>query len=345
MPPIRKTTADGILESGVIHIYFRRAAKTMLRVIAIVPLVLAGWLAHAAYPEKPIRMVVISAPGGTTDILARLLAQQMGTGLGQQVVTDNRPGGGGIISAEITARANPDGYTLLYTHTSFSVLPSLHKKLPYDPVRDFTPVSLFAVFPGVLIVNNVLPVKSVRELIDLAKSQPGKLNYASGTTGATAHLSGELLKSMADINIVNVPYKGTGAQLAAVISGEVQMTFASMPAALPHIRAGRMRALALGSARRSPALPDLPTVAEAALPGFDVSAWNGILAPRGAPRATIDRLNQELRRIAQIPEIRDRAAAQGAELVTNTPTEFAIYIKAQIAKWAKVVKFAGVRAD
>ena len=317
----------------------------MLRTLALIPLVLAGQLVLAAYPDKPIRMVVISAPGGTTDILSRLLAQQMGEGLGQQVVTDNRPGGGGIIAAEITARANPDGYTLLYTHTSHSVLPSLHKNLPYDAVRDFTPVSLFAIFPGVLIVNNAVPVKSVRELIELARSQPGKLNYASGTTGATTHLSGELLKSMAHISIVNVPYKGTGAQLATVIGGEVHMTFASMPAALPHVRAGRVRALAVGSAKRSPALPDLPTMAETALPGFDVSAWNGILAPRGTPRAIVDRLNQELRRIVQVPEVRERAAAQGAELVTSTPGEFAVYINGQIAKWAKVVEFAGVRAD
>ncbi|HSN41471.1 MAG TPA: tripartite tricarboxylate transporter substrate binding protein [Burkholderiales bacterium] len=317
----------------------------VLTVLVLTPLLPAGEAALAAYPDKPIRMVVISAPGGTTDILSRMLAQQMGERLGQQVITDNRPGGGGIISAEITARANPDGYTLLYTHTSYSVLPSLHKKLPYDPVRDFAPVSLFAIFPGVLIVNNAVPVMSVKELIALAKSQPGKLNYASGTTGATAHLSGELLKSMAGINIVNVPYKGTGAQLAAVIGGEVQMTFASMPAALPHIRAGRVRALAVGSAKRSPALPDLPTVAETALPGFDVSAWNGILAPRGTPRAIIDRLNQELRRITRLAEVRERAAAHGAELVTSTPGEFAAYLKAQIAKWAKVVGFAGVRAD
>jgi len=327
------------------HIHVRLTINTALRALALIPLVLAGGTALAAYPDKPIRMVVISAPGGTTDILSRMLAQQIGEGLGQPVVTDNRPGGGGIISAEITARANPDGYTLLYTHTSYSVLPSLHKKLPYDPVRDFAPVGLFAIFPGVLIVNNAVPVKSVKELIALAKSQPGKLNYASGTTGATAHLSGELLKSMAGISIVNVPYKGTGAQLAAVLSGEVQMTFASLPAALPHVRAGRVRALAVGSAKRSPALPGLPTVAETALPGFDVSAWNGILAPRGTPRVIVDRLNQELRRIVQLPEVRERAAAQGAELVTSTPGEFAAYIKAQIAKWAKVVESAGVRAD
>lgn len=329
----------------VIYTHVQLFIHNVLRALALIPLVLAGGAAFAVYPDKPIRMVVISAPGGTTDILSRLLAQPMGAGLGQQVVTDNRPGGGGIIAAEITARANPDGYTLLYTHTSHSVLPSLHKKLPYDTVRDFAPVSLFAIFPGVLIVNNAVPVKSVKELIELAKAQPGKLNYASGTTGATAHLSGELFNYMAGISIVNVPYKGTGAQLTAVVSGEVHLTFASMPAALPHVRSGRVRALAVGSAKRSPTLPDLPTVAETALPGFDVSAWNGILAPRGTPRAVVDRLNQELHRIIQLPEIRKRAAAQGAELVASTPDEFSAHIKAQIAKWAKVVEFAGMRAD
>jgi tripartite-type tricarboxylate transporter receptor subunit TctC len=306
---------------------------------------LAPSAVHAAYPDRAIRMVVISAPGGTTDILSRALAQQLSDGLGQQVVIDNRPGGGGIISAEIAARANPDGHTILYTHTSFSVVPSLHKKLPYDPIRDFSPVSLFAIFPGVLIVNNALPAKSVQELIALAKSQPGKLNYAAGTTGATAHLSGELFKSMAGVDIVHVPYKGTGGQLAAVVSGEVQMTFASLPAALPMVRAGRVRALAVGAARRTPVLPDLPTVAEAALPGFDVSAWNGVLAPRATPVPVIKRLNQEVRRIAQLSATNERAASQGAELSTTTPEAFTAFIKAQIAKWKQVVDFAGIRPD
>lgn len=308
-------------------------------------LAVAALQTHAAdgYPSKAIRLVVISAPGGTTDVLARVIAQHMTESFGQPVVTDNRPGGGGIIASEITAKSNPDGYTLLYAHTAYSVLPSLHQKLSYHPVQDFAPVSLTALFPNLLIANNALPASSAKELIALARAQPGKLNYAAGTTGGTAHLAGELFKSMAGVNIVHIPYKGTGLQITAVISGESHVTFATLPAALPHVKAGRVRALAVAAARRSPALPDLPTVAESALPGFDVSAWNGILGPRGTPPATVDRLNRELHRIVAIPEVRERALAQGAELMANTPEQFASHIKAEIAKWSKVVKSAGIR--
>lgn len=295
-----------------------------------------------AYPDRPVRLVVISAPGGTTDIMSRMLAQQLGENLGQQVVIDNRPGGGGIISAEIVAQSSPDGHTLLYTHTSFSVIPSLHKKLPYDTLNSFERISLFALFPGVLLVNNNLPVKNVRELIALARAQPGKLNYAAGTTGATAHLSGELFKSMARVNIVHIPYKGTGGQLTSLVSGETQMTFASLPAALPFVKTNRARALAVGSAKRSPALPDIPTVAESGLPGFDVSAWNGVMAPRGTSAAIVDKLNHEMKRVSEMADVRKRADAQGAELTTSTPREFTTYLQSQIAKWANLVRASGM---
>jgi tripartite-type tricarboxylate transporter receptor subunit TctC len=305
----------------------------------------AGEPSSPAYPTKPIRLVVISPPGGSTDLLARLAAQHLGDALGQQVVVDNRAGAGGIVGAEIVASSSPDGHTLLWTHTSHTVLPSLHAKLPYDTLKDFAPVSPVVLFAGVLIVNNALPAKSVKELIALAKAQPGRLNYSAGTTGASAHLSGELLKLMAGVNIVHVPYKGTAAQLASVISGETQMTFATIPAALPHVKAGRVRALAIGSAKRSSVFPDLPTVAEAALPGFDVTAWNGILAPSRTPATVISRLNAEIHRLSQLPEARDRAAAQGAELAWQTPPEFGAYLAAQIRKWSRVVKAAGIRPD
>ena len=309
-------------------------------------LILAPALAAAqSYPSKPIRVVLLGSPGGSTDLLARAYAQHMSQSMGQQVVVDNRPGGGGIIAAEITAKADPDGHTIYWTHTSHTVLPSLQAKLPFHPLKDFQPISLVALFPGVLVVNNALPVKSVKDLIALAKSQPGKLNYSAGTTGASAHLSGELFKLMAGINIVHVPYKGTAAQLASVVSGEVQMTFASLPAAIPHVQGGRVRALAIGSAKRSPALPDLPTVSEVALPGFDVNAWNGVIAPRRTPAPVVTRLNRELARVAQMPEMKERAAGQGAELVASQPDEFATYLAAQIDKWSKVVKAAGIRAD
>lgn len=296
----------------------------------------------AAYPDRPIRMVVISAPGGTTDIMSRMLAQAMGEGFGHQVIIDNRPGGGGIVSAEIVSQAVPDGHTILYTHTSFSVMPSLHKKLPYDTIKSFERVSLFALFPGVLLVNNNLPVKNVKELIAYAKARPGKVNYAAGTTGASAHLAGELFKSMAGINIVHVPYKGTGAQLMSVAGGETEMTFATVPAALPIVKTNRARAIAVGSAKRSTAMPDTPTVAESGLPGFDISAWNGVMAPRGTPPAIIDRLNREMKRVIRLADIKNRAAAQGAELTTTTPQEFTNHLQVEIAKWSKLVRESGM---
>ena len=296
----------------------------------------------AAYPDRPIRMVVISAPGGTTDIMSRLLAQAMGEGLGQQVIIDNRPGGGGLISAEIVSQSVPDGHTILYTHTSFSVMPSLHKKLPYDTVKSFERVSLFALFPGVLLVNNNLPIKNVQELIAYAKARPGKVNYAAGTTGATAHLSGELLKSMAKIDIVHVPYKGTGGQLTSIVAGETHFTFASVPAALPFVKGGRARAIAVGSLKRSVALPDIPTVAESGLPGFDVNAWNGVMLPRGASSAIIERLGREMQRVITLADMKDRAAAQGAELTWTTPQGFTTYLNGQVAKWGKLVRESGL---
>ena len=290
-------------------------------------------------------MIVISAPGGSTDILSRGVGRALTESMGQTIVLDNKPGGGGIIATETVAKAPPDGYTILMSNTSHSVLPSLHAKLPYDPLKDFAPVSLVALTHSLLLVNPALPVKSVRELIELARAQPGKLNYASGTTGASAHFGAELLKLMAKVNIVQVPYKGTAGQLTALIAGEVQMSFVTMPSALPHINAGRLRVLAIGSPRRSPTLPDVPTVAESGLPGFDIGAWNGILAPARTPPAIVARLNAEIVKMTNDPVTKEHASSQGAELVSDTPQEFAVYIKAQIARFAQVVKATGMRAD
>jgi tripartite-type tricarboxylate transporter receptor subunit TctC len=305
--------------------------------------------AHAAiaqpYPNKPIRMIVISAPGGSTDILSRTLANSMTNTLGQNIVLDNKPGGGGIIATETTAKAPPDGYTILMSNTSHSVLPSLHKKLPYDPIRDFAPVSLVALTHSLLLVTPSLPVKNVKELLDLARAQPGKLNYASGTTGASAHFGAELLKLMGKVNIVQVPYKGTAGQLTALIAGEVQMSFVTMPSALPHVQSGRLRAIAIGSPRRSPTLPDLPTVAESGLPGFDIGAWNGILAPAGLPAPIMSKLNAAIVKMTHDPVAKEHASGQGAELTSMSPQEFTAYIKTQIARFAEVVKATGMRAD
>lgn len=308
-------------------------------------LALAAGAPAQPYPNKPIRMIVVSPPGGSTDLLARTLGKSFTDGLGQNVVLDNKPGGGGIIASETTARAAPDGYTILMTNTSHSVLPSLHTKLPYDPIKDFAPVGLVALTHSLLLVNPSVPVKNIKELIALAKAQPGKLNYASGTTGASAHFGAELLKLMAGVNIVQVPYKGTAAQLTALLAGEVQMSFVTMPSALPHVNAGRLRVLAIGSPKRAASLPDVPTVAESGLPGFDIGAWNGILAPAHTPPAIVNRLNAEIARMAQNPEAKERAANQGVELVGDTPQEFTAYIKTQIARFAKVVKATGMHAD
>src|SRR4051812_21423671 len=344
-------TASGTSRSWATHVNCARCCKRKRSFVSA-----AGYLALASvafissacaqsYPNKPIRMIVISAPGGSTDILSRGVGKALTDSLGQTIVLDNKPGGGGIIATETLAKAPPDGYTILMSNTSHSVLPSLHAKLPYDPIKDFAPVSLVALTHSLLLVNPQLPVKSVKELIDLARAQPGKLNYASGTTGASAHYGAELLKLMAKVNIVQVPYKGTAGQLTALIANEVQMSFVTMPSALPHIAAGRLRVLAIGSPRRSPTLPDVPTVAESGLPGFDIAAMNGILAPARTPPAIIARLNAEIVKMVKDPATREHAASQGAELVANTPQEFGVYIKEQIARFARVVKATGMHAD
>jgi tripartite-type tricarboxylate transporter receptor subunit TctC len=288
--------------------------------------------AHA-WPDKPIRMVAVSAPGGSTDLLARLYASRLGALLGQQILIDNRAGGGGMIASELVARSPADGHTLLFTHTSHSVLPSMHSRLPYDPFDDFSPIGLVALTHSVLLVAPGVQARSVKELIEQARARPGQMNY------------GALFKLMAKVDIVHVPYKGTGAQLAALLGNEIQMSFSTVPAAMPHIQAGRLRTLGVGSPNRAPALPDVPTVSEAGLPGFDVSAWNGVLGPARTPVAIVNRINRELAEIARQPETRERAAAQGTDLVSGTPQEFAAYIKSQIAKWSKVVRAANIQPD
>lgn len=306
---------------------------------------ISGTVFAQSYPVKPIRLVVVSAPGGTTDALARAFSQRLADNLGQAVVVDNKPGGGGVIAAETVARAAPDGYTLLFANLAQSLMGTLHSKLTFDPLRDFTPVAFMGLTNSVLVTNINLPVKSVQELIAYAKARPNALNYAGGTTGATAHLSGELFKLMTGVSITHVPYKGTAAAITALIAGEVQMAFLSLPPCVPLIQGGRLRGIAIGSSRRSAAVPDLPTVAESGLPGFDVSAWNGILAPRGLPRPLVIRLNREFNRIVENPEVREKALAQGTDLESQTPEEFGAFLVAQTAKWTKVAKAANMRAD
>lgn len=312
--------------------------------------VVAAWLGIGAaaapaddYPNKPIRMLVISSASGSTDIIARITAKVLSEGLKQQVVLDNRPGGGGIIASEILVTARPDGYTVLMSNTSHSVQPHLHAKLPYDPVKDFAPVGLVAVTHSLLTINPALPVASVKELIAYAKVQAGKLNYASGTNGSSAHLGMELFKLMAGVNIVRVPYKGTAENVNALIAGEVQVAIVTLPAALPHVSSGRLRALAIGGPTRTPRLPDVPPLAEV-LPGFDIGTWNGILAPVRTPPRIVARLNSEIRNMSQNAEARELAATQGATLMHTTPEAFALYLREQIERYGKVARATGLRA-
>ena len=297
------------------------------------------------YPNRPIRFVVPLAAGGATDIAARLFGQKLANAFGQQVVVDNRPGEGGIIGAELAAKAAPDGYTLMMASISHTVLPSMYKKLPYDIVKDFAPVSMLVAFPFLLLVHPSLPAKSVKEFIALAKAKPGQINYASGGNGSTAHLSAELFKSMTGINVVHVPYKGTAPALIGFLAGEAGLAFYSASATLPHVKAGRLRALATTGERRSPALPDLPTVAEAGVPGFETGSWAGVLTPAGTPRFIIAKLHGELTRILQLPEAKERLAAIDFEPVGNTPDAFGAIIRKEVVRWAKVVKESGAKVD
>jgi len=320
-----------------------------MKLVAICALLVAALAAeHAAaqaYPAKPLRMIVAQSAGGNADIVARAVGQKLAAALGQPVVIDNRGGGGGIIAADMVVKAPPDGYTLLLASSAFGVTPSLQQKLPYDPLRDLAPITLVASAPNILVVHPAQPLKSVRELVAYARANPGKLNFGSSGNGGSTHLAGELFKLMAGIDIVHVPYKGAAPALVDLLAGNVQLMFASMPSAITHVRAGRLRALAVTGARRSAAAPELPTVAETGLADFETSAWQGMFAPAATPRAIITRLHSEVARAVNLPDLKERLTAEGAEPVANTPEDFAAYLRRELPKWAKVVKAAGIRAD
>lgn len=294
------------------------------------------------YPTKPIRIIVAYTPAGTTDILARAIGQKMTENWGQPVIIDNRPGANGNIGTEIAARATPDGYTILMaTAATHSINNTLYKKLNWDAVRDFAPIGLVAIVPNLLVVNNALPVKNVKELIAHARANPGKLNFGSPGTGATAHLSMELLQAMTGTKMVHVPYKGSAGVLADVTAGQISLSMDNMPVYLPQAKAGRIRALAVSSDTRSPAAPDLPTVGES-VPGFSAASWFGLAAPKGTPKAIVDKLSAEAARILRLPDVNERLSGLGAQPVGGTPAEFAAFIKSETVKWAKVIKDAGV---
>ena len=297
------------------------------------------------YPSKPIRILVGFPPGGNSDFVARAVGRGLGELWGQQVIVDNRPGAGGNVAAEIVAKSPADGHTLLLGVFAHAVNPSLYAKLPFDAIKDFAPVILCASSANILVVHPSLPVKSVKELIALAKARPGAITYASAGNGTASHLAGELLKMLAGINIVHVPYRGTGPAHTDLMGGRVTMFFAAMAGTLPYVQAGRLRALGVTTLKRWPGAMNVPTMVETGVPGFEVNSWSGLLAPAGTPKEIVVRLNTEVARILRSRETAERLYSFGAEAIDNTPDEFAAYINSEFVKWAKVVKNAGLRAE
>lgn len=301
---------------------------------------------HAqTYPSQSIRFVVPFAAGGGADTTARILAQKLTEALGQSVVVDNRPGASAIIGTDIVAKSSPDGYTILLASSILTVNPGMGRKLPYDTARDFTPVSLLIKSPHLLAVHPSLPAKSVKELVALAKARPGQLTFASGSNGGASHLSGELFSSAAHIKMTNVPYRGSGQAVLAILTGEVSLGFNDVMTNLPQMKAGRLRGLAVTSLKRVSATPDLPTIAESGYPGFESGVWFGVLAPARTPQEIIARLNSELVKIIRRPEILQRFTAEGAEAVGNSPEQFGDYIKTETARWTKIIKGANITAN
>jgi tripartite-type tricarboxylate transporter receptor subunit TctC len=319
------------------------------RIYVAVLAITCSALAHAQstppYPTKPIRIIVPQSAGASSDLTARLIGQKLSVVFGQPVVVDNRPGAGSIIGTDLVAKAAPDGYTLLVVASSITLNPTLHKNLPFDPVRDLAPITQLSAFPNMLTVHPGLPVKTVKELIALAKAKPGSINYGSSGAATGTHLSAELFKYMTGIDMVHVPYKGGGPAVQALLGGQVQLNFATIVSVLPFVRAGKLRGIAVTTAKRSPSAPDIPTIAESGVPGYDHGPWNGFLAPAKTPPAVIARLNEETARVLQLPETKAVFLNEGAEPVGNKPEEFGAIIKGETAKWAKVIQAAGIKAD
>jgi tripartite-type tricarboxylate transporter receptor subunit TctC len=315
-------------------------------VAAAASVTLTTIVSAADYPVRPIRLMVGFPAGGSTDVLSRQVGQALGQALQQQIVVDNRAGATGIVATEITARANPDGYTLMMaTVATHAINPALYRKVPFDPVKDFAPVSLVASYPLLLAVNPNVPVKSVRELIEMARAKPGSVRYSSSGAGSPGHLASEMFKVAAKADMQHVPYKGGSPAIAAVLSGECQLNFGTLPGMMPHAKANRLRALAVTTAVRSPALPDVPTIAESGLPGFDVSSWAGLVAPAGIPKPVVAKLHRELVGALKQPLLSQRLSAEGAPPIGSTPEEFARFIREESVKWAAAVKQAGAQVE
>jgi len=324
-----------------------RGGWSMVRLIALVlcSIFVSAAGAQEAYPSRPVKFILPFPPGGGTDILGRVIAEQLSANLGQPVVTENRGGAGGNVGAEAAAHSAPDGYTIVLVAPSLAISKTLYSKLNYDPVKDFAPISLVATVPNVMITNPAVEAKNLQEFIELARSRPGAMNYGSGGAGTSNHLAGELFNIVTGTKLVHVPYKGVNLAMQGVLAGEIQLVFIGIPAALPHIKAGKLRALALVAPQRSPALPEVPTVAEAGLKDFEVTTWYGILAPAGTPRPIVSRLNAELVKIMHTPDVKERLASMATDPLTSTPEEFAAYLKQEIAKWGDVVRKSNLKAD
>ena len=315
-------------------------------IVAATALCSANAGAADTYPSRPIRIVAPSTPGDAPDIIARLVAERLSSALGQQVFVENHPGAGGVVGSDIVAKAAPDGYTLIIGNAgSHGINAAVYSKLAYDIQRDFAPICQIAIAPNIMVVNPDLPANNVRQFIAYAKSRPGALNYASGGNGSSAHMSMELFKSMAGVDLLHVPYKGSSPALTDVITGQVSVMIVNMPPAVPFVKAGKLRALAVTTRSRSPLLPEVPTVAESGLPGYETVAWFGILAPASTPKNIVNRLSAEIAKIATSPAMRERLTSLGAEAVGSTPEEFAAVIARDIAKWTPLAKSVGIKVD
>jgi len=321
-----------------------------MRLLRTVSTVILSALAVSAvaddYPNKAIRLIMPYPIGGSIDIAGRMVAQRLADNLGQAVVVDNRTGAGGIVGTETGARAAPDGYTVLMGGTgTLALSPSLQKNLPYDPHKDFTPVTLLVTIPYVVVVQPSFKAANIKELIALAKAKPHEINYGSGGSGSAPHLAAELFKTMADVRITHVPYKGSTPAITDTMSGQVQLTFTGIPSVMTQMKAGRLRPIGVTSLKRTAALPEVPTIAESGVPGYEVNPWFGVLLPARTPQPLVSRLNAEILKVLQLPATRERFAAEGFEAAGNTPAQFAAYIKAEQIKWGKVIKDAGIKAD
>ena len=322
--------------------------KSLLRfaIVAAVAAPLAVPVCAQSYPAKPIRMVIGFPPGGGTDILGRIVAARMGESLKQQIVPDNRGGASGQIAAELVAKAPPDGYTVMMAHiAAISILPSLYAKLPYDPVKDFAPISLVAISPQLVVAHPSLPVKSIKDLIALAKKRPGEIYYASVGNGTVQHLAGELFNLQAGVKMIHVPFKGGGPSALNLVAGHVQLSFDVIPVVINYVKAGRLKPIAVTSAKRTPLMPDVPTVNESGLKGFDLSTWWGLVAPAGASKDVIARLHSETVKALQLPDVKERYAQNGADPVGNSPEEFSAFIRNERDKYARIVREAKIKIE